>query len=100
MDKVETVYGNKSLIYGKLYSEWIALWQEWAYPIPKENHPPYDDYGYNCKVNQSDPESYFPGTFNHSTTKHCIVPFNVSVLFPILNTDCSYIEFPLKQKAI
>ena len=88
------VYANNSLIYGKQYSDWTAEWWKWAYSIPKNVHPAYDDYGYNCHVNQSSPVWFFPGSFNHSTTRYCIVPSDVSILIPILNTECSYIEYP------
>jgi len=93
-DQIYTLYPNNSLIYGKPYSDWTAQWWKWAYSIPKEVHPAYDDHGYDCQVNQTAPVWFFPGTFNHSTTRYCIIPSDVSILIPILNTECSYIEYP------
>ena len=66
-----------------------------AYSIPINENPAYDDYGINCNNNQFGPVYFFSGTFNHSTNRSCLIPDNVGILFPILNSECSYIEYPL-----
>ena len=34
------------------YSDWTAKWWQWAYSIPKDIHPAYDNTGKFCHVNQ------------------------------------------------
>jgi hypothetical protein len=92
-DKVE-IFDNSSLFYGKPYEQWTAEWWKWAYSIPLEIYPSYDDIGIFCNINQKHPVWFFPGTFNHSVTRQCLIPNDVGILFPILNSECSYAEFP------
>lgn len=91
----DVMYDTKSQIYGKSYNDWTAEWWKWAYSIPLNENPAYDDYGINCIINQYDPVWFFAGTFNHSANRSCLIPDNVGILFPILNSECSYIEYPL-----
>jgi len=89
------MYVNKSQIFGKSYEDWTAEWRKWAYSIPVNENSAYDDYGINCNKSQVGPVWFFSGTYNHSTTRSCLVPDNVGILFPILNSECSHIEYPL-----
>lgn len=91
----DVMYDNKSQIFGKSYNDWTAEWWKWAYSIPLYENPAYDDYGINCNINQYGPVWFFAGTFNHSANRSCLIPDNVGILFPILNSECSYIEYPL-----
>jgi pterin-4a-carbinolamine dehydratase len=91
----DIMYDNKSLIFGKSYEDWTAEWWKWAYSIPINENPAYDDYGVNCNNSQFGPVWFFSGTFNHSANRSCLIPDNVGILFPILNSECSYIEYPL-----
>lgn len=91
---MDFIFDNKTSIYGSSYSEWTAEWWKWAYSIPMDIHPAYDDYGIDCNINQEYPVWFFPGTFNHSVTRYCLVPNDVGILFPILNSECSYLEYP------
>lgn len=90
----DKVFENGSLIFGKSYADWTEDWWKWAISIPIEKNPAYDDLGTNCIINQKPPIWFFPGTFNHSVTRICLIPNNVAILFPILNSECSFIEFP------
>ena len=91
----DVMYDNKSQIFGKSYEDWTAEWWKWAYSIPVNENPAYDDYGINCNKSQVGPVWFFSGTYNHSATRSCLVPDNVGILFPILNSECSHIEYPL-----
>ena len=91
----DVMYDTKSQIFGKSYNDWTAEWWKWAYSIPLNKNPAYDDYGINCSSNQYDPFWFLAGTFNHSANRSCLIPDNVGILFPILNSECSYIEYPL-----
>ena len=89
------MYDNKSQIFGKSYENLTAEWWKWAYSIPISENPDYDDYEINCSKSQIDSLWFLSGTFNHSATRLCPVPNNVEILFPLLNSECSYIEYPL-----
>ena len=91
----DVMYDNESQIFGKSYEDWTAEWWKWAYSIPINENPAYDDYGVNCNNSQYGPVWFFSGTFNHSANRSCIIPDNVGILFPLLNSECSYIEYPL-----
>ena len=39
------MYDNESQIFGKSYEDWTAEWWKWAYSIPINENPAYDDYG-------------------------------------------------------
>jgi hypothetical protein len=91
----DVMYDNESQIFGKSYEDWTAEWWKWAYSIPINENPAYDDYGVNCNNSQYGPVWFFSGTFNHSANRSCIIPDNVGILFPLLNSECSYIEYPM-----
>ncbi|ALI37273.1 pterin-4-alpha-carbinolamine dehydratase [Candidatus Nitrosocosmicus oleophilus] len=91
----DVMYDNKSQIFGKSYKDWTAEWWKWAYSIPLNKNPAYDVYGINCNINQYGPVWFLDGTFNHSANRSCLIPDNIGILFPILNSECSYIEYPL-----
>lgn len=90
----DRVFQNGSFIFGKSYEEWTKEWWKWAISIPLNMNPAYDDAGKNCHIDQKPPVWFFPGTFNHPANRICLIPENVAILFPILNSECSFIEFP------
>jgi hypothetical protein len=69
------------------YSQWAALWQQWAIGTPAANNPVLDTTGANCAVNQPVPGVFFlAGTFDGSAvTRSCTVPVGTSFLVPMLN---------------
>ncbi|HET7643574.1 MAG TPA: hypothetical protein VFK40_08705 [Nitrososphaeraceae archaeon] len=76
------------------YSDWTEKWWQWAYSIPQNTHPAYDDTGKFCQESQKKPVWFFPGTYQHSVTRYCEIPYGVGILFPILNSECSFAEHP------
>ena len=86
------MYDNKSQIFGKSYENLTAEWWKWAYSIPIGENPAYDDYEINCSKSQIGSVWFLSGTFNHPATRSCPVSDNVEILFPLLNSECSYIE--------
>jgi hypothetical protein len=76
------------------YADWTIKWWQWAYLIPKDIHPAYDDTGKFCKESQKEPVWFFPGTYQHSVKRYCEIPYGVGILFPILNSECSFAEYP------
>ncbi len=51
----DKIYDNTSLIYGKSYEHWTSEWLQWAYSVPLEIHPAYDDTGIFCNILQKNP---------------------------------------------
>ena len=46
------VFDKYSRPFGLTYGDWTAKWWQWAYSIPKDVHPAYDDTGKYCTVSQ------------------------------------------------
>ena len=88
------VFEANSTPFGLTYGEWTAKWWQWAYSIPKDTHPAYDDSGKYCTVNQNGPVWFFPGTYGKPVIRECTIPSGKAILFPILNSECSVAEFP------
>ena len=89
-----SLYSINENPYGITYGEWTAKWWQWAYSIPVSINPAYDNTGIHCSINQTSPTWFFPGTYAHDVTRSCTIPEGTSILFPILNSECSYAEFP------
>ncbi|MGA9318218.1 MAG: hypothetical protein WBV84_09180 [Nitrososphaeraceae archaeon] len=83
--------------YNLTYGEWTAKWWQWAYSLPKAVNPAYDDTGRYCSENQQGPVWFFPGTYGKSVIRECAVPIGKAILLPILNSECSFAEFPELQ---
>ena len=79
--------------YNITYSDWTAKWWQWAYSIPVDNHPAYDDTGKFCGENQKQPVWFFPGSFGHPVTRTCEIPQDTALLITILNSECSFAEY-------
>ncbi len=80
--------------YGLTYGEWTVKWWQWAYSIPKDINPAYDDTGKNCAQKQNGPVWFLAGTYGHAVNRKCNIPAGKAILFPILNSECSFAEFP------
>jgi len=70
------------------------VWWQWAYSIPRDVHPAYDDSGKYCAEGQSGPVWFLAGTYEHLAERFCTIPTGKAILLPILNSECSYAEFP------
>ena len=89
----EKVFQPNSKPYNLTYGEWTARWWQWAYSIPKGVNPAYDDTGNYCSENQRGPVWFFPGTYGKSVIRECTISNGKAILFPILNSECSFAEF-------
>jgi hypothetical protein len=49
------VFATDSKPYGLTYSEWTGKWWQWAYSVPKNVNPSYDDSGRYCSEVKMDP---------------------------------------------
>jgi hypothetical protein len=88
------VFPANSKPYGLTYGQWTAKWWQWGYSIPKNVNPAYDDTGKNCAQKQNGPVWFLAGTYGHPVNRKCDIPAGKAILFPILNSECSFAEFP------
>jgi hypothetical protein len=88
------VFPANSKPYGLTYGDWTAKWWQWGYSIPKNINPAYDDTGKNCAQKQNGPVWFLAGTYGHPVNRKCDIPAGKAILFPILNSECSFAEFP------
>jgi hypothetical protein len=88
------VFPENSKPYGLTYGKWTAKWWQWGYSIPKDMNPAYDDTGKNCAQKQNGPVWFLAGTYGHAVNRKCDIPAGKAILFPILNSECSFAEFP------
>jgi hypothetical protein len=88
------VFPTNSKPYGLTYGDWTAKWWQWGYSIPKDINPAYDDTGKNCAQKQNGPVWFLAGTYGHPVNRKCNIPAGKAILFPILNSECSFAEFP------
>lgn len=89
-----SVFSSDSKPYNLAYGEWTARWWQWGYSIPKNINPAYDNTGKNCAQGQSGSVWFLAGTYGHPVERVCTVPAGKAILFPILNSECSFAEFP------
>jgi hypothetical protein len=84
------------------YAEWTQRWWQWAYGLPVDGHPLFDETGADCAAGQSGPVWFLGGVFNVSGSADrtlCSVPTGKALFFPILNVEwdniCPPIEPPM-----
>jgi hypothetical protein len=78
--------------HGLTYAAWSAGWWQWAFSLPVNNHPLFDETGIHCGVGQTGHVWYLGGVFNESgeaIRNKCTVPSGTMLFFPILNVVCS-----------
>lgn len=93
-DVSNLVHGLESRPYNTSYADWTEKWWQWIYSIPTDRNPSYDDTGKYCGENQKGPVWFLIQSFEHDVVRTCEVPRNTSLLIPLLNSECSYAEFP------
>jgi hypothetical protein len=80
--------------YNLSYGEWTARWWQWVLSTPEDRNPSADETGVNCGEGQSGPVWFLAGTFGGLNVRNCDIPANKSILFPVINGECSYAEYP------
>jgi hypothetical protein len=84
--------------HGMTYGELSAAWWQWAFSLPIEQNPFFDENG-SC-VNGANgqfefaPVWFLTGVINVSGTavRDCTVPAGTFLFFPIINSECSTLE--------
>ena len=82
--------------YGMTYGEWSAKWWQWAFSLPVDQNPFFDEGG-NCTNGangQFGPVWFLTGVINVSGTavRDCTVPAGKALFFPIINAEDATLE--------
>lgn len=88
------VYDLNSMPFNMSYSDWTAKWWQWAYSVPSDRNPSYDDTGKYCGENQESQVWFLTQAYEHPVTRTCEIPQGTALLITLLNSECSYAEFP------
>ena len=91
------VVGIDQKFRGQSYGEWSAAWWQWAWSIPADESPLFDDTGANCAQHQSGTVWFLAGSFAvvevgqgnfvAEATRACTIPPGTALFFPILNAE-------------
>jgi hypothetical protein len=87
------LFAIESKPYGYTYGDWSAKWWQWILGTPESKSPLGDPTGKYCAEGQDGPVWYLAG-FNGKTERSCNVPSGKAIFVPIINTECSYAEYP------
>ncbi|MCK7502716.1 MAG: hypothetical protein MZV70_00525 [Desulfobacterales bacterium] len=73
------------------YGEWSAKWWQWAYSLPVDQNPFFDENG-SCTNGANGPVGpvwFLTGVINVSGTavRNCTVPAGKALFFPIINAE-------------
>lgn len=84
--------------FGMTYGEWSAKWWQWAFSLPVDQNPFFDEGGScsNGANGQAEPGPvwFLTGVINVSGTavRACTVPAGKALFFPLINVECSTLE--------
>jgi hypothetical protein len=82
------VFSPDSKPYGKSYAEWQAVWWQWAYSIPVDENPLFDDTGDDAGNGQQGKVFFLGGSFlSGAVTRTITVPHGKALFFPIVNFE-------------
>ena len=90
--------------YGMTYGEWSAKWWQWAYSLPVDQNPWFDEEGScaNGAHGQFGPVWFLTGIINSSDNaeRNCTVPAGKALFFPIVNVEDATLESGLTGEAL
>jgi hypothetical protein len=95
LDISNLVYDIDSDPFNVSFADWTEKWWQWTYSIPWDRNPSYDDIGKYCSENQRGPVWFLTLAYEHPVIRTCDIPKNTALLITLLNSECSYAEFPL-----
>lgn len=97
-NQIESLLYNSSAIpYNTTIPEWTAKWWKWAYSFSGYfNNPLLDPNGTALmKYQPSDePVFFLSGAYNSVANRTVTIPSEKAVLFPVLNAEISFLDFP------
>jgi hypothetical protein len=88
------VYTSGSMPYGLTYGQWTTRWWTWLMSIPTNINPASDGTGTNCAQSQSGPVWFLAGSMTGKAERSCTIPADKAIFFPIIDAECSYVEYP------
>jgi hypothetical protein len=88
------VFPGNSSAYGSTYAQWTAKWWAWLMSIPTNINPAADTSGINCARGQAGPVWFLAGSLGGHAERTCTIPAGEALLFPVINSECSYAETP------
>ena len=100
------VFQPGSRPYGKTFGEWSAEWWKWAYSVPVDENPLFDETGENAAQGQSGQVFYLAGVFNvsGSATRSVTVPPGKALFFPLINNEwdnyCPPVDPPMDESQL
>jgi hypothetical protein len=94
MSSIPTLFPADTIQYNLTYGEWTARWWQWVVSVPEGRNPSADETGVNCGEGQSGPVWFLAGTFGGLNVRNCDIPAAKSIMFPVINAECSYAEYP------
>jgi hypothetical protein len=62
--------------------------------MPQQVNAAADPTGKYCAQNQNGPVWFLAGTAGGSAERTCNIPAGKAILFPVVNSECSYVENP------
>ena len=98
LDVSNLVYDVNSTPFNVSYADWTEKWWQWTYSIPWDINPSYDDTGKYCSENQIHPVWFLTLAYEHPVICSCDILENTALLITLLNSECSYAEFPSLAK--
>lgn len=91
---IPTAFPPETNQYGLTYGEWTARWWQWALSIPEDKNPVTDETGAHCMEGQSGDVWFLAGSFGGMVERACEIPAGKAILFPLMNSECSFAESP------
>jgi len=88
------VYTSDSMPYGLNYGQWTTKWWAWLMSLPSNINPASDNSGVNCAQSQNGPVWFLAGSTTGKAERNCNIPSGKAILFPIIDSECSYAEYP------
>lgn len=92
----------QSHAYGQTYGEWQASWWQWAYSLPVDSNPLFDNG--DATQGQSGHVWFLGGTFTSNEIRPGVfegvaertetIPAGKALFFPIVNSEDSFLENP------
>lgn len=100
------LFPPESMPYGKSYGEWSAEWWKWAYSIPADRNPLFDETGELAGEGQDGQVFFLAGVFNESgsVTRSVMVPPGKALFFPLVNVEwdnhCPPVDPPMDESQL
>jgi hypothetical protein len=93
------LFSPDSKPYSNSFGDWTAKWWQWIFSVPGRDNPLTDSSGINCAQKQNGPVWFLTGTTGGKVERACTIPSGIAILAPVMNAECSFLEFPSVKTA-